>query len=259
MKILFIGDICGKTGREALTQFLPELKAFYRPDWVIANGENVTGGSGISARHARFIKEAGVDIITTGNHIFARQDWPKVLENASDILKPHNLAGKNSPGCGYRIFKKKEEHLELAVVNLAGRVFMERGRCPFKTAEEILAALPNEVPVVVDFHAEATSEKLAMGWHLAGKVAAVVGTHTHVQTSDERILPGGTAVITDLGMTGARDGILGVNKDIIVGRFINGFSDKFLCGLGAKKIEGTFIEIDSRNKAQKIERFRKSD
>jgi len=194
----------------------------------------------------------------TGNHLFARQDWPEVLAKNPAILRPHNLGTLNSVGTGLVYFEKPASPgKKLAVINLAGRVFMERARCPFRTVDTLLSGITESIPVVVDFHAEATSEKLALFWHLAGRVAAVVGTHTHVQTSDERILPGGTATISDIGMTGASDGVLGVDKDTIVGRFIKGYSDKFLCGTGGKKLEGVFVEINDENKAIKIERFRR--
>lgn len=257
MKILIIGDIYGKSGREALAQFLPELKLEFAPDLVIANGENVTAGNGLSLRHAKFLKETGVDIITTGNHLFARLDWPDLMQKNDAVLRPHNLGAIDAPGSGVRIFNKSESGRQICVINLAGRIFMDKGRCPFRTADELLKDLPADIPIVVDFHAEATSEKLAMFWYLAGRVSAVVGTHTHVQTSDERILPGQTAVISDLGMTGSRDGILGVDRNTIIGRFVNGFSDKFLCSAGPQKIEGVVVELNAGGKAEKIERFRR--
>lgn len=257
MKILIIGDIYGKTGREALAELLPELKKHYNPNWIIANGENVTAGNGLSARHARFLRESGVEIITTGNHLFARPDWPKLMEKDDTVLRPHNLGALDAPGTGFKVFEKEDNSgHKLGIINLAGRVFMERARCPFRVADELIANFDEGVPIIVDFHAEATSEKLALAWYLDGRVTAVVGTHTHVQTSDERILPGGTATITDLGMTGSLDGILGVDRETIVGRFRKGFSDKFQCAGGVKKIEGVFLEIDENSKARKIERFR---
>jgi metallophosphoesterase (TIGR00282 family) len=257
MKILIIGDIYGKTGREALAEFLPQLKETYEPDWIIANGENLTAGNGISARHNRFLKETGVHVVTTGNHLFARQDWQEVVSRNENILRPHNLGEIDAPGSGLKIFQHEAvPESRIAVINLAGRVFMQRCRCPFMTADELLAQVEKNIPIIVDFHAEASSEKLAMFWYLNGRVSAVVGTHTHVQTSDERILPGGTAVISDLGMTGARDGILGVDRETIIGRFVKGYSDKFLCAVGIKKIEGVVIETDSSNQSTQIQRFR---
>ena len=256
MRILLIGDIYGKTGREAVKKFLPVLKQQYSPDWIIANGENTTGGNGISAKHINLLKQSGIDIITSGNHLFARKDWGEVVQDPM-VLRPHNLAELNAPGSGLKIFKNPVSGKdELAIVNLAGRVFMQRARCPFRTADNLLDLIEEDIPIIVDFHAEATSEKQAMFWFLDGRVAAAVGTHTHVQTSDERILPKGTAVITDLGMTGSVNSILGVDTNTIVGRFVSGYSDKFICASGQKKIEGVFIEMSSENKANHIERFR---
>lgn len=256
MRILLIGDIYGKTGREAVKQFLPVLKQKYEPDWIIANGENTTGGNGISAKHLKLLKQNGIDIVTSGNHLFARKDWVEVVKDPV-LLRPDNLADSNAPGTGLKIFKNpKSGKNELAVINLAGRVFMQKARCPFKTAQNLLALIDEKIPVIVDFHAEATSEKQAMFWFLDGKVTAAVGTHTHVQTSDDRILPKGTAVITDLGMTGALNSILGVDTNTIVGRFVRGYSDKFVCGSGQKKIEGLFLQIASANEVKQIEKFR---
>jgi metallophosphoesterase (TIGR00282 family) len=257
MKILIIGDIYGKTGREALAQFLPGLRDEYQPDWVIANGENVTAGNGLSLRHAKFLRENGVDIITTGNHLFARLDWPELLQKEERVLRPDNLGDVDAPGSGLKKYTKPDGSLGLIVINLAGRVFMDKARCPFHAIDKLLTGIPEGLPIIVDFHAEATSEKLALFWYLDGRVSAVVGTHTHVQTSDERILPKKTAVISDLGMTGAVDGILGVDRETIIGRFINGYSDKFLCAVGQAKIEGVFIELTPEGAALRIERFRR--
>jgi len=255
MKILFIGDIYGKTGRDTLKRQLPLLRQRYAPDWVIANGENVTAGNGLSAKHARFLKDCGVDIVTTGNHIFARIDWPDVLQKHDYVLRPHNMVAESAAGSGCRVFNHNGK--SLAVINLAGRVFMEAALCPFSVFDRLVASLPAGVPVFVDFHAEATSEKLAFFWHANGRVAAVAATHTHVQTSDERILPGGkTAVITDAGMTGALDGIIGVDRATVIGRFITGYSEKFLCAPGPGKIEGIVVETGSEGFATSIERFR---
>lgn len=256
MKILMIGDIYGKTGREVLQRQLPVLHEQYQPDWVIANGENVTAGSGLSAKHAHAIKSCGVDIITSGNHIFSRLDWPEVLSRHDYLLRPHNMVAGSAPGSGCRIFNKAGV-APLAVINLAGRVFMEESECPFKSFDQLFAQLPGNIAVVVDFHAEATSEKLAFFWHVNGRATVAFGTHTHVQTSDERILPdGGTAVISDLGMTGASNGVIGVDRHTVTGRFINGFSDKFLCATSPGKIEGLFVEVDENNRAITVERLR---
>lgn len=255
MKILFIGDIYGKTGRDTLKCLLPLLRQRYAPDWVIANGENVTAGNGLSVKHAKFLKDCGVDIITSGNHIFARLDWPELLQKHDYVLRPHNMVDDSAAGSGCRVYR--EPGKTLAVINLAGRIFMDAALCPFATFDRLIQTIPAGVPVVIDFHAEATSEKLAFFWHVNGRVAAAVATHTHVQTSDERILPGDkTAVITDLGMTGAVNGVIGVERETVVGRFIQGFSEKFLCAPGPGKIEGIVVDIGIDGFATAIERFR---
>lgn len=257
MKLLFIGDIYGKVGRHALENGLPILIKKHNPNWIIVNGENTTSGNGLSPKHARKIKQLGVDIITTGNHLFARKDWQDLLEKHEFILRPHNIGGDKFQGSGFKIFEK-ENTGKIAVINIAGRVFMERAHCPFKTVTSMLERLKEKMPVFVDFHAEATSEKLALFWYLNGKVTAAVGTHTHVQTSDERILPEGTATITDLGMTGPRDGIIGVNKKTIIKRFTKGYSDRFACEHGIGKIEGVIIEFNNKStmRATSIDRIR---
>lgn len=235
---------------------LPGIISRYKPDWVIANGENTTAGNGLSAKHAQFIKNCGVDIITTGNHIFARLDWPEVLQKQSFILRPHNLIAETAMGSGCRVFTKAGAE-DLAVINIAGRVFMEEAECPFATFDRLFATLPEGIRVAVDFHAEATSEKLAFFWYVNGRASVVVGTHTHVQTSDEQILPGGkTAALTDLGMVGARDGIIGVDRETITGRFIRGYSDKFLCAPGPGKLEGLFVDLTEDGQVASVERFR---
>lgn len=241
-----LGDIYGKTGREAIDTILPKLKVKYSPDWIIANGENVTAGNGLSAKHAKGLKEAGIDVITNGNHIFSRADWPEVLSKNDYILRPHNMAPEDDAGTGCRVFSKKGCG-SIAVINLAGRVFMETCSCPFEVFDSVYKSLPADIPVIVDFHGEATSEKLAFFWYVNGRASIAVGTHTHVQTSDNRILPnGGTGVLTDLGMTGAIDGIIGVDRHTVVGRFLTGYSEKFLCAPGPGKIEGLFAELDGK-------------
>jgi len=254
MKILIIGDIYGKTGRDSLQRLFPALMSRYQPDWVIANGENVTAGNGLSQKHANFLKSCGVDIITTGNHVFSRSDWPEMLKS-DFVLRPQNIVAADY-GVGCRVFSKPGMG-DLTVMNLAGRVFMDAAACPFEVFDRLFEGVPAEIPLVVDFHAEATSEKLAFFWHVNGRAAVAYGTHTHVQTSDERILPhGGTAVITDVGMAGAVDGVIGVDRNTVTGRFINGFSDKFLCAQAPGKIEGLFVELGADMKAHKIERIR---
>ncbi len=259
MRILMIGDIYGAPGRALAIRLVPVLRARHGIDWVIANGENATGGTGLSPHHRDKLLAAGIDLLTGGNHLFARPDWPATVGGAGRALRPHNLGGDGLPGKGWAVLEQPERP-PLAVINLEGRVFLEPADCPFRWADTLLTRLPAAVPVVVDFHAEATSEKIALAWHLDGRVAFVAGTHTHVQTSDERILPGGTGVITDLGMTGPRDGILGVHREIVLGRFRNGFSERFQAAEGPSVLEGVLFEISSDDgRTRSIRRLRLQD
>ncbi len=201
MRVLFIGDVVGKPGRRALTAILPNLRSELKIDLVIANGENASNGRGLNARTAREMFDVGVDIISSGNHIWDQREIIEELDSSQPILRPANYP-PGSPGRGML------RHKGLTVLNLQGRTFMANIDCPFRTADALLSEQP-EGPIIVDMHAEATSEKQAMGWYLDGRVAAVLGTHTHVPTADPRVLPGGTAYITDAGFSGARDSVLG--------------------------------------------------
>ncbi len=255
--ILCIGDIYGKTGREAIKKFLPVLKEKYSPTWIIANGENITAGNGLSIKHLRFLKENGIDIITSGNHIFSRLDWTETLKE-NDVLRPHNLGSPKATGSGCKVFHKNND--SIAVINLAGRIFMEPCRCPFETFDELYETLPHDIPLVVDFHGEATSEKLAFFRYVNKRANVVYGTHTHVQTSDEMILDGAkTACITDLGMTGAVDGIIGVDAETVISRFVTGYSEKFLCAMGKAKLEGIAVKLNENGEPLSIERIRLSE
>jgi metallophosphoesterase (TIGR00282 family) len=201
MRILFIGDIVGSPGRKAITSLLPSLREERGIDAVIANGENAAAGRGLTARTARDLFGAGVDIISSGNHIWDQKEIIEELDSEAPIARPANYP-PGSPGRGL------VRHAGITLINLQGRTFMPNTDCPFRTVDALLEAMP-EGPIVVDMHAEATSEKLAMGWYLNGRVAAVLGTHTHVPTADTRVLPGGTAYVTDAGMSGAKDSVLG--------------------------------------------------
>ena len=201
MRVLFIGDVVGSPGRRVLKEILPELRQELAIDVIIANGENAAAGRGLTMRTAKDLFNAGVDVISSGNHIWDQKEIIEELDGSAPILRPANYP-PGSPGRGMLSAKG------LTVINLQGRTFMPNTDCPFRTADALLKDLPDE-PVVVDMHAEATSEKQAMGWYLDGRVAAVLGTHTHVPTADTRILPRGTAYVTDAGMSGARDSVLG--------------------------------------------------
>jgi metallophosphoesterase (TIGR00282 family) len=218
VRLLFVGDIVGKPGRRALADLLPGLREQHQPDWVVVNGENAAGGLGITERIAReFLDELEVDVVTLGNHTYHHRDVYPFLDNDERIIRPANYP-KGNPGRGWCVVEK--DGRRLGVANLLGTVFVDAARSPFAEADAVLSELRGKADhVLVDFHAEATSEKVAMGWHLDGRVTACVGTHTHVPTSDFRVLPGGSAYISDVGMTGPRGGVIGVKKEIALQRF----------------------------------------
>jgi 2',3'-cyclic-nucleotide 2'-phosphodiesterase len=211
VRILFVGDIVGRPGRSGLASVMPELRDRHAPDLVIANGENTAGGLGITEKTANELFGLGVDVITTGNHVYRHKEAYEFLDRTDRVLRPANYMAGN-PGRGHTIVSAGERRV--AVVNLSGAVQLRAARSPFPEADSIVDRVSRDADViVVDFHAEVTSEKVAMGWHLDGRVAAVLGTHTHVPTADARVLPGGTAFISDVGMTGSRAGIIGVRRE----------------------------------------------
>ncbi|MCB0360133.1 MAG: TIGR00282 family metallophosphoesterase [Bdellovibrionales bacterium] len=248
MKVLFLGDIVGKPGRQAVKHILPKLIERYRPDVVIANAENSAGGTGIEPRIAEELFGYGVSVITLGNHVWQRKTVFHYLDTErARIIRPVNFP-PGVPGAGVTTIDLPSGR-SLAVVNAIGRVFMPQlADCPFQAMDRVLDSLPESVTAIfVDFHAEATSEKQAMGFYLAGRVSAVVGTHTHVQTADERILPRGTAYISDVGMCGPRDSILGVDPDIGLERFTQSYSKRFELAKGAREVDGVVIDIDDQS------------
>lgn len=209
--ILFVGDIVGGIGKRTLLALLPSLRDTYGPDFVVVNGENAAGGVGITPKIARELFAAGVDTITLGNHTYRHREIYSYLDQEERIIRPANFLA-SQPGHGWCVVSA--DKARLGVVSLSGNLFMRAGRAAFSEADAALHALAGKVDhVLVDMHAEATSEKVGMGWHLDGRVTAVVGTHTHIPTADARVLPGGTAYITDVGMTGPRGGVIGVNRD----------------------------------------------
>lgn len=249
MKVLFLGDIIGKPGRRVLEKNLNHLVGKYEADLVIANAENSAGGIGISQKTCRNLLEIGIDVLTTGNHVFKKREIYDLLDKEKRLLKPANYP-PDTPGSGYNIYEiEKLGNLKVAVFNLCGRVFVENMDCPFRTMDRLLKYVSGKTPIIiVDMHAEVTSEKVAMGWYLNGRVSAVIGTHTHVQTADERILPGdGTAYITDVGMVGPRDSVIGVKKDNIIERFITGMPQKFTVAKEDVWISGAIIDIDGKS------------
>lgn len=225
MKLLFVGDVVGGAGRRTLAGLLPGLLERHGLDFVVVNGENAAGGLGITEKVARELLGMGVDAITLGNHAYRHREVYPYLDREERIVRPANYP-KGNPGRGVTVVER--EGVRLGIVNLSGTVFMQAARSPFAEVDAVLAELRGRADhVVVDFHAEATSEKVAMGWHLDGRVTACLGTHTHVPTADARVLPGGTAFVSDVGMTGARDGVIGVKREQAVEQFVTLMPIKF--------------------------------
>ncbi|MBI3998497.1 MAG: TIGR00282 family metallophosphoesterase [Armatimonadetes bacterium] len=253
MKILFIGDIVGKPGRRLVAGRLAGLRRAHGVDVVIANGENAAGGMGITPDVADELFAAGVDALTGGNHIWKNREAYQLLDAEPRLLRPANYP-PGVPGRGAGVVKTTGG-FTVGVLNLEGRVFMQELDDPFRIGREQAEVLRAAVPtVIVDFHAEATSEKVALGWHLDGRVSAVVGTHTHVQTSDERILPGSTAYITDVGMTGPRDGVIGMAREAILERFLTQLPVRFEVAPGPVQLNAVLIDVAADGRAQAIER-----
>jgi hypothetical protein len=253
MNILFIGDIVGAPGRRVITELLPRAVDHYRIDLVVANGENASGGLGITPQVADQFLSQGVDLLTSGNHIWKHKEILPYLNDTDRLLRPANYPPE-APGRGLAVVETAAGE-PVAVINLEGRVFMSSLECPFRTADQLLQTLPPEVKVIlVDMHAEATSEKQALGWYLDGRVSAVVGTHTHVQTADERILPGGTGYISDVGMTGPVDSVIGMNREIIMERFLTQRPHPFKVATQNLQLQGVVLKIDAGGRCQEITR-----
>ncbi|MEO0086990.1 MAG: TIGR00282 family metallophosphoesterase [candidate division WOR-3 bacterium] len=253
-KIIFLGDICGEAGRKAVIQGIKTLKNKYQPDFIIVNGENSAGGFGITPKIAEELFSLGVDCITLGDHAFDRKEIISYLEKEKNIIRPLNYP-LGTPGKGICI-KEKNNGLFI-VINLVGRVFMKPVDCPFRRIDEELAKIDKEGVIIVDFHAEATAEKQAMGYFLDGRVSAVLGTHTHIPTADEKILPKGTAYITDVGMCGAINSVLGMKIEDSLKRLLYGINYRLNPANSNFQIEGVLIEIDlSTYKAIRIERIK---
>ncbi|MFQ6082493.1 MAG: TIGR00282 family metallophosphoesterase [Candidatus Aminicenantia bacterium] len=258
VRILFLGDIVGRSGRKALKRFLPEIEKQYSIDFIIANGENAAGGIGLTEKVGKELLEE-IDILTSGNHIWDKKEALAFLDKNSRILRPANFPPGN-PGKGGVITPDRKGR-KIAVLNLQGRIFMEPIDCPFQVAVKEIEKLKRMTSIIiVDFHAEATSEKQALGWYLDGKVSALIGTHTHVLTADERILPGGTAYITDVGMIGGINSVIGIKKEQAIKRFLTAIPQRFEVGKGRKILSGTYLEIDSSSgKAISIKRIMKME
>ena len=260
-RVLMIGDLIGKPGRVAIEQVLPDLRRERGIDFVTANGENVAGGMGLTASTADALLAAGVDVITSGNHIWDKKEIYPYLESSERVLRPHNYGVHEVPGRGWGTFDALDGS-QVAVINLQGRTYMQPIDNPFTDADTLLdeSSAPEPLPPIrlVDFHCELTSEKNALGLHLDGRVSAVVGTHTHVVTGDERILPGGTAYQTDLGMTGPVWSVIGFQPSTVLPRFINALPTRFEVGDGPVVLNATQIDIDpATGRALAIERIQR--
>ena len=254
MNVLMVGDVFGDSGRAAVAKLLPRLRQEHAIDFCTVNVENAAGGFGVTPPMARQFLEQGADVMTSGNHIWDKKEIVEYITKENLLLRPANFP-VGTPGVGHVTIKAGPHRV--AVLNLMGRVFMTPIDCPFRKADEIVPELRKDTPIVlVDAHCEATSESVALGWYLDGRVSAVVGTHRHVQTADERVLPGGTAYITDLGMTGPTDGVIGVDRDQIIQRFLTQMPIRFETAKGPVKLHAVVIAIDGETgRATSIQRL----
>ena len=253
VSILFVGDIVGGIGKRTLLALLPGLRERHNPDFVVVNGENIAGGLGITPKLARELFAANVDVITLGNHTYRRREIYPYLDEEDRILRPSNYL-RSQPGHGWCVVERGG--VRLGVVNLSGNLYMDAGRPAFPEADAVLHALRDKVDhVLVDMHAEATSEKVGMGWHLDGRVTAVVGTHTHVPTADVRVLPGGTAYITDVGMTGPRGGVIGVKREHALESMVTRMPVRFETSDEDPWLNGVLITCSEPMRADSIEQI----
>ncbi|MBF0122744.1 MAG: TIGR00282 family metallophosphoesterase [Candidatus Omnitrophica bacterium] len=258
MKVFFIGDIVGSSGRDVFEKHIPAMKASGEVDVVVANAENAAGGSGITERIAKELFGQGCDVITLGDHVWDKREVYPYLNEETRILRPANFSPQ-APGHGSCVIEIKSG-IRVGVMVLLGRTFIKYPTdCPFLALDRLFKELRQLTPnIIVDIHAEATSEKVAMGWYADGRVSAVLGTHTHIQTADEKILPQGTAYITDVGMTGPYDSVIGQMKERIVERYLTGLPNKFEVAAGVATLCGVIIDIDeTTGKARGIERVQK--
>ena len=254
MKVLFAGDVVGKPGRRAIRELLPGIIEEQRIDFVIANCENAAAGFGVTAEIVEELFEAHIDVLTSGNHIWDKKEIMECVDDYETLLRPANYP-EGVPGRG-SVVVTLPGGASVGVLNLAGRVFMHPLECPFRSADREIEKLVKRTRIIlVDMHAEATSEKIAMGWHLDGRVTAVLGTHTHVQTADERILRGGSAYVTDVGMTGPFDSVIGVRKENILQRFLLQIPNKFEVAKRDIRLQGVVVEIGPDGRAVNVERL----
>jgi len=255
MKILFFGDIIGRVGREGLSKVLPGLREKHRPDFIIANAENAAHGKGLTPSIAEDLWGQGIDVLTLGNHSLDRKEIIPLMDDPR-LLRPANYAAP-MPGHGSGVYTSRSGK-KVAVLQVMGRVYMPLTDCPFRTADKELEILRAQTPIIfVDLHAEITSEKSALGWHLDGRVSAAVGSHTHIQTADERVLPGGTAFLTDAGACGPLNSVIGMDIKTAMNRFLSGLFSPMVVAEGDAMICGCVVDIDdSTGKARAIERIR---
>jgi len=245
INVLFIGDVVGDAGINIIRTYIQELKDRYQPDFIIANGENADKGKGISKKEAEQLFEFGIDVITTGNHVWDNWNSKPLLAENSNVLRPFNYPAGNV-GLGYTFHEKEE--FNICVLNLQGRTFMQPIDCPFKAADLVIRQVSDKTNIIiVDFHAEATAEKMGMGWYLDGRVSAVIGTHTHIPTSDASIMPNGTAYITDVGMTGSYDSVVGMTKDQAIKRLLLQIPHKYEVATEDCRICGVNVTIDTES------------
>ena len=251
-RILFVADVVGQPGRDAVKAILPGLKRELAADVTILNGENAAGGFGLTGKLVAELKAAGADVITTGNHVYAQKDFVNELPALENVIRPANYPPQ-APGRGWCVIQAADH--EVLVMNLIGRIFLDPLDDPFRAADAILAAHPQIKMVFCDMHAEATSEKTAMGWYLDGRASAVVGTHTHIPTADARVLPNGTAYVTDVGMVGPRDGCIGMDKDVVLQRFLTAVPNRFVVASGIVTFNSVLVTISgSTGRATSIQR-----
>ena len=251
-RILFVADVVGQPGRDAVKAIVPALKQELQPHLTVLNGENAAGGFGLTAKIVAELKGAGADVITSGNHVFAQKEFVADLPKLERVLRPANYPPP-APGQGWCTVEVAGH--QVLVMNLIGRIFLDSLDDPFRAADAILSAHPETRIAFCDMHAEATSEKAAMGWYLDGRVSAVVGTHTHIPTADARVLPKGTAYVTDVGMVGPRDGCIGMDKDVVIQRFLTGVPNRFVVASGPVTFNSVLVNIDaSTGRATSIQR-----
>lgn len=255
VKVLFIGDIVGQEGVAYTSEILGDLIPKLKPDLVVANAENAVKGRGLTQRVAEQLYDAGVELITLGNHGFDQQGVDSLLNEDNRVIRPANYP-KGTPGRGSTLCRVAGT--DVLLINVMGRTFMQPLDCPFQLMDELLAT-HSATHIIVDMHAEATAEKLAMGWYLNGRVSAVIGTHTHVPTADERILPGGTAYVSDVGMVGPRDGILGMDRDAVIRRFRTQRPTKFEVAKGARQFCAVLLDLGEDGRANQITRIMQTE